>query len=368
MNTLTTVPLVDVMAGMTGDQIIAYAEQSLGLPAAACRRAISATLHAAVDELGRKAAQDPLAAHDLVVAPNLYRDVVTSLNALLANLQAAEPLVAHGQTLVERLFGARGVAVTKAIAEQAELNRTQAANLIPLTLVVGLGALKADLNRDRVDARAFARILAAQPASPQQSTPAARPETPELPPRPVAPVPNVPTMPQAPPRRAAIWKWLLPSVAVIAVAAIIGLYKLETQRTERSVTTSIERTTTQATRTPAVAEITDRRVRLSALQFEHGSATPGPEARAALERVLRSTSADLTVRVEGFTDSSGDAERNQAIALARANAVASMLEALGVRRDRISVRGRADEAPLAPNDTAAGRARNRRVEIVLGDD
>lgn len=74
------------------------------------------------------------------------------------------------------------------------------------------------------------------------------------------------------------------------------------------------------------------------------------------------------VLVEGFTDSTGTAEHNQALSERRAGAVREALLNLGVAAERISIRGYGQEYPVAANDTAANRQLNRRVEIVVSDE
>lgn len=72
-----------------------------------------------------------------------------------------------------------------------------------------------------------------------------------------------------------------------------------------------------------------------------------------------------TVLIEGYTDSRGSSGYNQELSERRANAVKSALMGMGVNSNRISTRGMGEASPVAPNDTAAGRQMNRRVEIVF---
>ena len=73
----------------------------------------------------------------------------------------------------------------------------------------------------------------------------------------------------------------------------------------------------------------------------------------------------LHVRVVGHTDNVGTAEANQTVSLRRAVAVQEFLVAAGVAAGRIETVGRGDAEPLTPNQDAAGRAKNRRIEIEL---
>lgn len=74
-----------------------------------------------------------------------------------------------------------------------------------------------------------------------------------------------------------------------------------------------------------------------------------------------------TVTVEGYTDSAGSNASNQALSERRASAIKTGLIDRGIALNRISARGMGEASPVANNDTAAGRQRNRRVEIVLSD-
>ena len=102
--------------------------------------------------------------------------------------------------------------------------------------------------------------------------------------------------------------------------------------------------------------------------FAPNSATLTSRARAAIEEVagvLRRLEADGTVQVNGHTDDEGSAGYNLRLSRERAEAVAA---ALGARYDgdlELRATGFGEARPVAGNDTEAGRARNRRVTIVL---
>lgn len=72
-----------------------------------------------------------------------------------------------------------------------------------------------------------------------------------------------------------------------------------------------------------------------------------------------------TAAIEGFTDSMGSDEMNQSLSQRRADAVKNYLVGQGVGSNRLSASGRGENAPIADNDSAAGRQQNRRVEVVI---
>jgi outer membrane protein OmpA-like peptidoglycan-associated protein len=71
------------------------------------------------------------------------------------------------------------------------------------------------------------------------------------------------------------------------------------------------------------------------------------------------------VDVYGYTDSTGSDAYNQTLSQDRAVSVATALANQGVRQQRFYITGRGEEDPIASNSTEAGRAQNRRVEILL---
>lgn len=79
-------------------------------------------------------------------------------------------------------------------------------------------------------------------------------------------------------------------------------------------------------------------------------------------RILRDNPT-ARVRVVGHTDNVGELRTNEALALARAEAVKALLVARGIAEDRLVAEGAGMSAPIATNVTAEGRARNRRVEF-----
>ena len=73
------------------------------------------------------------------------------------------------------------------------------------------------------------------------------------------------------------------------------------------------------------------------------------------------------VRVIGHADSTGNDGINDPLSLARAESTRNYLTARGINGARIQVQGMGSRQPIATNDTSEGRARNRRVEIFVGE-
>ena len=105
--------------------------------------------------------------------------------------------------------------------------------------------------------------------------------------------------------------------------------------------------------------------------FDSGSATPRPETIETLRTVAKSIShAPYDLRVEGHTDNvpvhNAEFDSNWELSSARATRIARLcLELHAVSPERLSAAGYSEFHPIASNDTATGRAENRRVDLVV---
>lgn len=90
------------------------------------------------------------------------------------------------------------------------------------------------------------------------------------------------------------------------------------------------------------------------------ASAPQIDAVAALLR----TDPGLRLAINGYTDGTGAAAHNQALSDGRAKAVVARLVGAGIAKDRLRAEGFGAASPVASNDSAAGRAQNRRVELV----
>jgi outer membrane protein OmpA-like peptidoglycan-associated protein len=117
------------------------------------------------------------------------------------------------------------------------------------------------------------------------------------------------------------------------------------------------------------AKQTDRGLMLTlsgSVLFVTGKSILLPEAQQRLREVADALKKDPRhITVVGHTDSKGSDEANQKLSEARANAVRAFLSKEGVPADRLSTIGMGEAEPVAGNETAEGRANNRRVELLI---
>jgi outer membrane protein OmpA-like peptidoglycan-associated protein len=120
----------------------------------------------------------------------------------------------------------------------------------------------------------------------------------------------------------------------------------------------------------AVARTGDNQLKVnvpSDLSFDVGRADIRPGLRPVLDEFARNLDPNMLVTIVGHTDSTGSDAINNPLSVNRAAAVRDYIAVRGVAPTRIAIDGRGSREPVALNDTPAGRAQNRRVEIFLRD-
>lgn len=108
-------------------------------------------------------------------------------------------------------------------------------------------------------------------------------------------------------------------------------------------------------------------VTMAGVLFATGKYNLRPDAQMRLARLagIVSSHSGLNLQVEGYTDNTGSEEFNQKLSEQRAEAVRDFLISQGVDQRTITARGFGEANPVADNSTAAGRQKNRRVEIIV---
>jgi len=137
-----------------------------------------------------------------------------------------------------------------------------------------------------------------------------------------------------------------PAIDNVSVVALDGAKQLEVTESEQEILVQLE----------------------AGVLFDTGKFDLKPEATAALQElaVLLQDNSGLPILIEGHTDSVGRPESNQTLSENRANAVKGWLISHGeIVSGRIATKGYGHTMPVAGNDTAEGRQKNRRVEIRL---
>lgn len=110
----------------------------------------------------------------------------------------------------------------------------------------------------------------------------------------------------------------------------------------------------------------DGKIIASGIRFDVNKATLRPESMGIINEIagLMRSNTDINFSVEGHTDSDGDDSLNQKLSEERAQSVVKTLVEMGINSGRLTSKGWGESKPLDSNDTAEGKANNRRVEFV----
>jgi outer membrane protein OmpA-like peptidoglycan-associated protein len=122
----------------------------------------------------------------------------------------------------------------------------------------------------------------------------------------------------------------------------------------------------------AVTQTPDNRLKLdipSDISFAVGRTDIEPNFRSILDTFATglSSNTSASVTIVGHTDSTGSDAVNNPLSLNRATSVRDYLTTRGVASNRFTVEGRGSREPIVANDTAANKAKNRRVEIFVAE-
>jgi len=150
--------------------------------------------------------------------------------------------------------------------------------------------------------------------------------------------------------------------AIGAVAGNLWSRRMEEKRAEMQRAT--QGTGIEVARTP------DNQLKVnvpSDFSFDSGRADIKSQMRPVLDQFAQGLDPKMRVTIVGHTDNVGGDELNNRLSLDRAANVRDYLRNHGIDASRMIVNGRGENQPIANNDTSAGRAQNRRVEIFLSE-
>lgn len=104
---------------------------------------------------------------------------------------------------------------------------------------------------------------------------------------------------------------------------------------------------------------------LEGVKFKSNSDVLLPKSYAKIDAVaeVMKNNSNCTLTIDGYTDNRGKSDHNHKLSYKRAEAAKARLIEDGIDGSRITTHGYGEENPIATNDTAAGRAKNRRVEF-----
>jgi len=302
------------------------------------------------------------------------------LGQVAADPSSAARVAQSSQGFLSRLFGNKQSGVVDGLASSAGVSASSASKLLGLALPMVLGFVGKQAASRNLDASGLSGFLASQKNLVGSALPGplSRLVGGDAEPRAVATDSRVAGYAHPRPR--------MGRLLILPLAAVALLALLLSRRGGRHEAPTVQR----APQTEAITDMTrpvalhagsmtalsqaitgthalPQRFVLSDLTFRTDSAEIDPGSARVLDDLAQVMAANpgARIRVEGHTDNTGAAERNQQLSQARAESARTYLVSKGIAGERIETAGRGQDQPLGSNEQASGRAENRRTEVVL---
>jgi OOP family OmpA-OmpF porin len=337
--------------------------------------------------------------------PDMMRQVTdlaskTPANALASAVSGGQytdsssPLMAAGQRLLSWLFGGSQGTILNSISRETGLRASASSTVMALGAQSVLSFLGSRVRDEGMTATGLSGFLQREGANLKSMLPASFNEAlPTEPPpfavrsgaSPASRLPEAKTPLVEPVRRSgSMWLWLLPLLAVLFgilwfafrpkpgavslpnLGSLINL-SLPDGTTLNVPQNGVEGRLLAFIRDPNRAPDTTSWFDFDRLLFDSGSATLQPQSQEQLQNIAAILKAypNVHMRIGGYTDNTGSADQNLKLSDDRANNVMAALVNLGVAPDRLDAKGYGEDHPVADNSTEDGRAKNRRISMLV---
>jgi outer membrane protein OmpA-like peptidoglycan-associated protein len=326
------------------------------------------------------------------------------VRSLFAGGNATSNMVGAGQNLLNKIFGNRVSAVNDVVAASGGVSVSSASKLLSLTAPLTLGILAKRASAQGLDSSGLAHAILDEKPDITAAAPAGLSQILRLGPSLVSRVSEtaydehvaepvhleqVHEPELATPAPARSMRWLPLMLAILAALALLLLLRSRTARSNVDNITSAAHDALSRVELPGGGAISVPRGTINYnlasflgdqsavdvpktfvfdhLNFDSATTHLTPESTPTVNDLAMVLKAypNAHVQLVGHTDNTGTAEANQALSSDRASAVKAMLVSQGVAADRISTAGFGQDRPIASNDSEAGRAQNRRLELTV---
>jgi len=393
--------IIDTLAQFVSPTLTAKLSATTGEPASNIEKGLRTAITAMVGGLAARAS-DPDSAgqiYGMAVDPTNDPSVFDSSEHLITRLTTGADRTASSNFIQSLLFGNRESSVVDALATHAGVTTTTAKSLLSVAASLVMAYLGKMIRTEHLDASSLASRLIAERESAASRLPAGMSRFfPTLSTGEKERVAAAPAGRVASDRRpSSAWAWVLPvMLAGLGAWALIAFMGHARERNfARNATEPdavgtrglVEREGPRELPGGVTVRFRPNGTESKLLMFIQGNAPVSKNTWFEFDRlnfqtnsaVIRSDSRDQLrnvavilkaypaahVKIGGYTDNSGNAEANNQLSQARAESVRDELVKLGVDSSRVEAEGYGNEHPVADNNTAEGRARNRRVAILV---
>jgi OOP family OmpA-OmpF porin len=346
------------LLGMVDEHSVGEVAGALGESKQSVSRGMQLAIPALLAGMVRKC-DDPDAFRKVLdFAPAGSRDV--SWSGIAKGLaDPNSPLISGGKRLLSGLFGTSENAVTSAASAASGVKPTVMSTLLSMVAPMVMAFLSKRVGTEGISGVCSA--LQRETAAIRNALPAGLTDI--IWPRAATVGAASPVVAQAvtAEKSSSRWPW-----ALAILAAALGLIWLFSHM-RRPTTAEIQPVPSgTASRLATETDIAKRKLPSDIdLKFDTGSSKLRPESQEQLNNMAATAAADPSCRMKvgGYTDNVGNADRNLQLSQRRVKTVVLALVSKGISPDRIKAEGYGEEYPIADNSTAAGRAQNRRVSV-----
>jgi len=394
--------IIDTLAQFVSPTLTNTLSATTGEPASNIENGLRTAITTMVGGLAARASDPDSVSqiYGMAIEPTNDTSVFESSEHLVTRVTTGADRTASSNFIQSLLFGNRESSVVDALATHAGVTATTAKSLLSIATSMVMAYLGKMIRTDKLDASALAGRLMAERETAASGLPAGMSKF-----LPTLGMPERDRVAAEPLHRAArqyraqsaTWAWVLPAVfAALGAWALVAFLNHPRERQTALNTRDPDAVGTSGfvnresprqlpggviIRVPAngtevkllsfiqgnapVAKATwfefDR------LNFETDSAVISADSRDQLTNiaVILKAYPAAHVKIGGYTDNSGNSDANKQLSQVRAESVRDELQKLGVDSSRIEAEGYGDQHPVADNNTAAGRAKNRRVAILV---
>jgi outer membrane protein OmpA-like peptidoglycan-associated protein len=326
-----------------------------------------------------------------------YSNLISNLPSLLSGGNATQNLMSSGREILNMLFGGKLSAIIDLIANSSGIKSASASSLLSIAAPLLLGVLGKEKAAQGLSISGLVNLLIGQKDQITRQAPIGLAGILGL-----SNLANLGSKVAGTATRLAsdaatqvryegvregssLWKWLVPALGLLALASLYSLWGGSPQVNKESLvpralsgltlpggmTLSLREGSFNYNLAKFLADTTDTSVSKAFIfdnvNFDSATTRLTAESERTVNDLINILKAYPTteVRLEGHTDSTGDSEENKKLSQARAEAVKESLVRGGIDASRITTAGFGQEKPIASNDTEDGRAKNRRLELVV---
>jgi len=304
---------------------------------------------------------------DMVQDPAVQGTTLGDISSLAGSTAATAPSLSLGSRFLSTLFGGGMDSIGRALSSFAGIRSSSATSILSLAAPMVMGYLGKLVRNHGLDAGGLSSMLVGQRSALSRMVPSAFPSV----------LDSSTRVADTVVQKASPLRWVVPVLLVLL--ALWGLSRLAGIRNPVSEIsrmipggiqlhypkTGVEGKLLSFIEDPRQSLNAERWFDFDRLLFNTNSAVLKPESQPQLQNIaaILKSYPSVTVKIGGYTDTSGDAAFNMKLSQDRADSVMHELTDMGISPHRLSAQGYGGGYPIADNATEAGRAQNRRVAI-----